>query len=232
MLTNKNYNNLSEKEKYYFQKIEYYSSEIPSMSINTLAEKVYTSPASISRLVKKLGYDNFKDFKQSFVPQIKTDNDSTLRAHIDHIFNTFPCIIDSCLVPAIIEAKSIYIVCFGNSVGLGQELALTLSREGYIVFKIYDSDFIDQIEATIKNGDLVIYISYNGTDVDMQKMAIKLKHKNKQILLTSTINTPLSVHVSLIINTHTSHLQLPFTTRLPLELLITITCMRLYKLKC
>lgn len=233
MLNNKYYYQLNSKEKYYFQQIEYHSSEIPKMSINELAERIYTSPASLSRLVKKLGYNSYKEFKYSFVTNTRLpSNSSELKEHIDNLFETLPIIVDNCLIPAIEEANRIYIVSFGNSSGLGKELSLTLCSLNYTVFKIYDGDFLEEVYSNIRNDDIVIYISYKGNDDDMQRLAITLKPTHKQILFTSVSNSPLSSSVSLIINTHTSNLMLPFTTRLPLELLISITCMRLHKLPC
>lgn len=222
MLTNEYYNTLSEKEKYYFQQIEYYSSEIPYMSINCLADKIFTSPASLSRLVKKLGYSSFKEFKSSFVLTTDPSQSGSLQHHINSLFNTIPEIVEYTVVEQIRKANFIFIVCFGNSIGLGQELALALTQLDYIVFTIFDSEFLQQISKSITSEDIIIYISYNGADIDMQKQAVSHKHKNKQLLLTSSVNSPLSAHVSFVLNTHTDKLKLPYITRSPLSIVISI----------
>lgn len=67
MLNKEFYGTLTEKEKQYVCQIEYYSNEIPALSIHELAERIYTSPATLSRLVKKLGYSSYKAFKHSFI---------------------------------------------------------------------------------------------------------------------------------------------------------------------
>lgn len=224
MLSNDGYNMLSEKEKYYYQQIEYHSSEIPLLSIIELSEKIYTSPASLSRLVKKLGYKNYKDFKNSFITHPIKQSDNSMHNHVYYLFENIPEIIEYSVADYIDKAASIYIVAFGNSKGVAQELALTLSSKGKIVFKIFDSDFVAQVMSNIKSEDIVIYISYGGNDIYMQKLAISLKNKYKQILITSTMNNPLSLSMSFVLNTHTDELRLAYTTRLPLAVVVNIIC--------
>lgn len=230
MIKKEFYNNLNEKEKHYYQRLEYYSNEIPTMSINKLADAIYTSPATLSRLVTKLGYKNYKEFKLSFISVNERVYDNSLQNHLDFIIETYPIIIRECLIPITTEASTIYIVSFGNSNGLGQELAMCLGKLGYNVIRVFDSDFIFEIESNVTEKDIVFYISYAGEDIDMQKLAIKLKPNIKQVLLTSTMNAPMSAHVSLIINTHTDTLGLPFQSRLPLQLVITLFCMKLHNI--
>ncbi len=232
MLQKNLYNSLNEKEKYYFQQIEYYSAEIPAMSITDLSEKIYTSPASLSRLVKKLGYDSFKDFKMSFATKNIQQYNGTLRTHMNQILDTYPYIIDNCVIDLVKDAKKIYIIAFGNTSGIGHELGVTMMKLGYIVHRVFDSDFMYDIKHNINNDDLLIYISHDGMDVDMQMYALHFKNTNKQLLITSNSNSKLASHVSLIINSHTNEYNLPFKTRLPLELIITIICMRLHDLEC
>lgn len=226
------YNYLNEKEKYYFQKIEYYSSEIPAMTINELAEKIHTSPASLSRLVKKLGYINFKEFKISFVRQNIHEYNGPLREHMSKILDFYPKIIDDCLLQHIQVAKKIYIVAFGDSVGTAQELAVTLMKLEYKISRLFDSDFMYEMTSRINHSDLIIYISYSGMDIDMQRFAINFKNTNTQVLITANSNSRLASHVSLIINSHTDSYNLPFKTRLPIELIVAIICMRLYNKEC
>lgn len=232
MLKKDQYNMLSEKEKYYFQQIEYYSEDIPYMSINELAEKIYSSPASLSRLVNKLGYTNFKEFKTSFSHRVQKVDNTILGEHINKILSLYPQIIDDYFMEYLNNASKIYIVAFGSTSSIAQELALTLIKKGYDVSRLFDSDFMHEVKSTIAKEDLIIYISNYGMDIDMQSLAVNLKFTNKQILITSNSNAKLAMHVSLIINTHSNLCNFPFTTRLPLELLVTIICMRIHGREC
>lgn len=232
MLRKDYYNSLNEKEKYYFQQIEYYSAEIPMLSITDLAEKIFTSPASLSRLIKKLGYKNFKEFKNSFVIQNVQEYNGTLREHVNKILDFYPQIIDDCLLDLIYEARNIYIIAFGDSVGIAQELAVTLMKQDYITKRLFDSDFMYEMETTVQPDDLIIYVSNSGMDIDMQQFALGFKTTNRQVLITANSNSKLASHVSLIINSHTDSYNLPFKTRLPIELIISIICMRLHNQEC
>ena len=46
-------------------------SDIASYSIRTLAEAAYTSPATVVRLCKKLGFSGFEEFKQEFFKELQ-----------------------------------------------------------------------------------------------------------------------------------------------------------------
>ena len=45
------------------------SNEIPFLTIHQLAEKIDSSATTISRFVKKLGYENFRDFKYDIIKE-------------------------------------------------------------------------------------------------------------------------------------------------------------------
>lgn len=231
MINRDYYGLLTEKEKYYIQQIEYHSGEIPFLSIHELSQRIFTSPASLSRLVKKIGYKNYKEFRQSFIiDSNKSTKNNSLETHIDFIFNTYPQIINECVIPKILEAHRIFIVSFGPSAAIAQELgnSLNILNIDYII--IHDSDFISQLQSLITSNDIVIYISYSGSDYLMEQLAVQFKNQYQQLLFTSTLNSPLSSHVSLIINTHTDSLQLPYKSRLPLHTLVTIINSNLLKI--
>ncbi len=225
MFNREYYNLLSEKDKLSAQQIEYFSSEIPMLSIHELAARLFLSPASLSRLVKKLGYQNYKEFRNSFavpMPQTSFAPSSNLKRHIDIIFQEYPYPLQNCVVPHIKTAKSIYVIAFGGSSGIGQELTLALNSLNYNSVLIHDSDLIPIVESNITADDLIIYISYSGSNVQMCDLAISQKYSNHQILLTSSFCSPLSTHVSLIINTHTEKNNFDFQTRLPLCALVNL----------
>lgn len=54
----------------------------------------------------------------------------------------------------------------------------------------------------------------------MVQTALEFKNKYYQLLFTSCLNSPLSMHVTRVINTQTDILNMPYNSRLPLHTLI------------
>ncbi len=55
---------------------------LPKLSSRKLAEKTYTSPTTIVRFVKKLGYQNYNDFKYNIISKLKnSDEESQINVH-------------------------------------------------------------------------------------------------------------------------------------------------------
>ena len=59
--------------------------EIEKLTIQELAHQTYTSPATIIRLAKKLGYEGYEAFKKDFLEEQKY-----LLTHFNHIDPNFP----------------------------------------------------------------------------------------------------------------------------------------------
>ena len=62
---------LSEGEKTLAAYILAHGMEIAKYSTRSLAEVTYTSPPTVLRLCKKLGFTGFDDFKQNFVRELE-----------------------------------------------------------------------------------------------------------------------------------------------------------------
>lgn len=71
METLRNQNKFNETQKQVCQYILEHSEEVPMMSARTLAKYTYTNASTIVRFVKKLGYENYNDFKVHLVHDLK-----------------------------------------------------------------------------------------------------------------------------------------------------------------
>ena len=67
----KNQEKMNETQQSISQYILQHSEEIPQMSDRTLAKKTYTNASTIIRFIKKLGYENYNDFKVHLVRDLK-----------------------------------------------------------------------------------------------------------------------------------------------------------------
>lgn len=59
--------------------------EIEKLTIQELAHQTFTSPATIIRLAKKLGYEGYESFKKDFLEEQKY-----ILTHFNHIDPNFP----------------------------------------------------------------------------------------------------------------------------------------------
>lgn len=62
-ISTEKYNTLSEAERYLFKYIYNHLEEVTNMSIVKLSENANVSTATIIRLMKKIGYEGYTDFK-------------------------------------------------------------------------------------------------------------------------------------------------------------------------
>ena len=62
----------SESEKQISRYILNYGEDVLSMSVKQLADKTYTSPATIVRLCKKIGLNGYNDFKIKYLYLLKS----------------------------------------------------------------------------------------------------------------------------------------------------------------
>ncbi|WP_270526795.1 MurR/RpiR family transcriptional regulator [Longibaculum muris] len=67
----KNQEKMNETQQSISEYILQHSEEIPQMSARTLAKKTYTNASTIIRFIKKLGYENYNDFKVHLVRDLK-----------------------------------------------------------------------------------------------------------------------------------------------------------------
>lgn len=68
-ILNKTNSSLTISEQVLIEYIENHISELPEMKISELAEKTYTSNATIVRLSRKLGFAGFREFKEELIKQ-------------------------------------------------------------------------------------------------------------------------------------------------------------------
>lgn len=67
---------LNENEKHLMRYIEEHIEEIPSLSSRELARRTFTNPTMVLRFCRKLGFENFNDFKVNIGYELKNKSES------------------------------------------------------------------------------------------------------------------------------------------------------------
>ncbi|KEI87277.1 RpiR family transcriptional regulator [Clostridium botulinum B2 267] len=156
------FDSLTETEKTVVKYINSNESNIPNMSIVDVAEKSFTSPATVSRTIKKCGLEGFSELRYKISAKNDYNHDSKkvneiLGKSLIEVTKTIENVLKT--VRLIKEAKRIYILARGLTELVAQEFNLKLELLGYNTFLIVDPNIMRKICKTLDKEELVIVFS-------------------------------------------------------------------------
>ncbi len=190
--------------------------QVVSLAASDFAELCDTSPASVIRFVKKLGFEGLQDFKMDIVKGLAlklnsqenvyeavTIHDSTkdiinkiARGNIKAIEDTVGVLNEEAVSEAIkvlIEANHINIYGVGASGLVAQDLQYKLMRISKSVSMYMDSHTQLTSSIHMKEGDVAIGISHSGRTLEVYKALEKSRQRGaKTISITKYGNSPVS----------------------------------------
>lgn len=200
MLDSSIYENLTISEKKCYNAIENLGPELKTYSITKFCNENFVSTATVNRLIKKLGFTNFKNFKESleYYP-IELNSVATI---INFFIEKIPNLMVEQIANKINNTQKIYIVSFGLSSSIGAEFSNNLNILGFNSISILEDEILFSALNHCKKNDVIIYISQMGNDINMLITAEKYKNNFHQILISCNKEAKLSHHVneSLIID--------------------------------
>lgn len=180
-------NYFTDSEKVILEYILNNMEKVIKMSSNNLSEETFTSPATITRLCKKLGFTGFNELKFFINNEINagnrivesSDNWTLLK---DDIQQTLDFIekADFTKVNELIK-KSNRIYAFGTS--WGERHALELFMRNFLASNVHivlipSITEFQWITNEITKDDLVIVVSYSGSNPDLIESVKKFQYKN------------------------------------------------------
>ena len=177
---------------------------LKDFSVEKIAEAAYTSPASVVRMCKKLGYHGFKDFKIDFIlanakveiPENKEYEDvilakdsncgrSAIENNIRVLEDTLKLYDDDTVTKAaelIMNARKILIFGKGSSYLVCKDLEMKLRRinkfciaQGESYEQLVDATFINQ-------KDVIIFISNSGKTKEIISAALLARENKAKII--------------------------------------------------
>ena len=215
---------LTETEKKVINFINMNVEAISSMSISDVAEKTFSSPATVSRTIKKCGISGFAELRYLLTQETQTKKDDV---DVNEIFNksllevsntidhlSIETILD--VVKEIRGAKRIYLLSRGLSEHVAQEFALKLQILGFNVFENSDPAIMQEMTSHVKRQELVIIFSLSGKTPELltaaenaSSLGARIAHvavfgyKHKHVSITSvdaTSRLPLYVISRILID--------------------------------
>ncbi len=205
------YNSLTYSEKICLGKIEAANTKILTMTLEELSDYCQVSTATINRTLKKIGYKNIKELKQNLSTDVTSDLSAYNQRLIEIINTNIRNISDD-----IKSSKHIYVIGFGTTSSLANDFVYHLRNLNVSAEALTDSDMLKYVSLVNTNQQLIIYFSYSGADLDMQKLAVACKHKIKQLLITCTTNSILSYSCDIHICSNTADIDGELISRTPL----------------
>lgn len=176
LLLEKDKNDLTKSEQKICNYIEEYMNQSIYMTVNEIATNCGVGEATVTRFCKKLGYRSFLEFKMTMAKEISTTNNSNevsgnskvneLKVYVDRcIRNTLDNLnIDHIeeIATKIKEGKKVYVLGFGLSGILAEEMYNKLLHKGVDCLCFRESTMARVVASIAKNEDIVINFSkYN-----------------------------------------------------------------------
>lgn len=191
---------------------------LKNFNVEKIAEAAYTSPASVVRMCKKLGYNGFKDFKIDFIlanakveiPENREYKDvilskemnfgkSVMENNIRILEETLKLHDATSLEKAaekIMKARKILIFGKGSSYLVCKDLEMKLRRinkfcvaQGESHEQLVDASFIN-------HNDVIIFISNSGKTKEIVSAALLAKENKASIISIVKLGTSLLAELS------------------------------------
>lgn len=185
-------NNLTELEIESFQKLLTFENLEPSLTISSLADALNVSTTTIFRMVKKLNYKSFMDFRYDLLYQRqdefvykKSSKDAldTMEKEIRDTMTMLRSVDIDDAVKDIVNAKSVLICSSGMNKYVAKILAVKLSLYGIRTIYPDDSWFLYLEANNLTKDDFVIVLSRSGATESILDAMKNAKLSGCKILL-------------------------------------------------
>nr|WP_307991471.1 MurR/RpiR family transcriptional regulator [uncultured Niameybacter sp.] len=185
-------------EKNLIEYIQNHMDQVVKMSVHVLAKEAYTSASTVIRLVKKMGFKGFNEFKQDLIGELTlkenrkipeqnelTKEDKTkdiiekiTYRHMISIEETTSLIdlevFERCIT-LLTQAEQIYIFGIGASYLAAKDLQQKMMRVGKLSLAFEDYHLQILQARNMKPKDIGIVFSYSGQTEEMVKCSEQIK---------------------------------------------------------
>ncbi|MEQ7193176.1 MurR/RpiR family transcriptional regulator [Enterococcus avium] len=167
---------LSKSEHLVASYILRHENELGSLSITELADRINTSPATITRFCKRLEYRNYNEFKTLIESELRdtdlpSDSIATITSSYEEILLESSKIIKEKQLQQFIlninNANKILVIGIGSSGLTAIEFSVRLARMGINAQSITDSYNMVAQSNLLTEGDMLIAISNSGETAEI-----------------------------------------------------------------
>lgn len=192
-LSKEGYNTLSESEKVIIDYINKNVDTLMDTSITTIARKTFTSTATVSRAIRKCGYQSMSDLRYSYVEQKEqrkiSYNSHILNESLAKSYRETAQTIDQLDTRKILQtieyiqfANRIFLVSRGFTTLVSEELQMYLQLFGYTTIIVKDVMWMKKMDRIVEKNDTVIFLSVNNSTPELFEAAQAVKTVGAKIV--------------------------------------------------
>lgn len=231
-VSNDIFEKLTPTEKSVVNYINSNANKLSNMSIVDVAEESFTSPATVSRTIKKCGFEGFSELRYKVSAKEEHNYGSKkvneiLGKSLIEVTKTIESIsITNVLniVQIIKESKRIYILARGLTELVAQEFNLKLQLLGYNTFLIVDPNIMMKICKTIDREDVVIAFSLRSETKEILESVKSAKKSGARVVTCCCVRKSILEEYSDVTligykQSRTSIKEFEVTSRLPLYII-------------
>lgn len=226
------YDSLSDSEQQVINYLNENESSIPLMSITTIAEKTFTSPATVSRTIQKCGFRGISELRYKISKRAEhTDDSYVVNKVLNKSYKECVKTIDNICVTNILKiidyiktAEKVFIYARGFTALVADELCMQLQLLGYNALVVKDVTWMVKTDKLVNSNDLVIILSVMNTTPELAISARMAKRTGARVVTCCCKEgTPLERYsdVSIIgyAETITSNKTITVISRIPLYII-------------
>lgn len=174
-LTEESETQLTEAERQVIEYINQHEDQFLKLTITELAEKSFTSPSTVSRAVRKCGYNSLSELRYKLSAQLEEIVEGEI---VNEIFQRS---VTECtktieilkaetilkVVRFIKTARKIYIIARGSTAWIAKDVELQLQLLGYNAYLLSDSEVMKKSEKLFRENDLIIIFSIKNSTPEL-----------------------------------------------------------------
>lgn len=207
-LTKEQEDRLTSAEYKVMQWINEHEEKIPEYSINRIADESYTSPATVSRAIRKCGFLGIAELKYkisaklNYVAEEKVVNEIFCRT-LDECKESIESIeVDKILriVRYIKFSEKIYLIARGTTALIAKDFELQLQLLGYNAYVISDAVILKMSKKIFKKNNLVIIFTMKNSTPELEITSRNAKEAGATVVTCCCIKgTSLEQHSDITI---------------------------------
>lgn len=170
-------------------------------TLHELSEICHVGEATIMRFIKKIGYANLAEFKVGIAATLihrenKQEDDDPLKEFMNDVHELTSQTLHALnrddlnkAVNYIEDAKHLIIIGNGTSGYVAEAIAYRFMRAGRDCECVTDVHYAEIRSALVKEGDVIVAISYSGDNIDIISAAQRAKECGAKLITLTSYRT-------------------------------------------
>ena len=214
--------------------INEHEADLSNLSIVDIAMDTFSSPASVSRAIRKCGINGFNELRYKMVLKDKDQDVQNIGEIINKSLLEAQKVIEQLsirnildIITALKNAKRIYVLSRGLTTYVGKEFAFKLQLLDFNVVFLDDPNIMIKIAENIQQDECIFIFSLNGKTKELIKSAENANYRGATVITVCSDDTsqllPLSNYTVLgYSHAHKAITEYEVTSRISLNMIARI----------